>query len=282
MKFVIRHQTSSLSLTPAVRRDLDTAYPLAPDQIQRFQEQGFIKLKEVLLPETIAFYGAEITRQVFRLNTMDKPMEERTTYERAFLQVMNIWTKSEIVKEFAFSRKLARIAAELMGVAGVRMYHDQALYKEPSGGITPWHADQYYWPVSTDNTCTVWVPLQPTPMEMGPLAFSVGSHRYQMGRDLEIGDSSEAKINRELLEKGLPLEQSAFNLGDVSYHYGWNFHRAGGNTTSEPRRVITINYIEDGCRLLDPKNKNQLNDWTTWMPGASVGDIVDSPLNPVL
>jgi ectoine hydroxylase-related dioxygenase (phytanoyl-CoA dioxygenase family) len=50
------------------------------------------------------------------------------------------------------------------------------------GGLTPWHADQYYWPVSTDNTCTAWVPLQPTPLEMGPLAFSAGSHRYNVGR----------------------------------------------------------------------------------------------------
>ena len=39
-----------------------------------------------------------------------------------------------------------------MGVAGVRMYHDQALYKEPGGGITPWHVDQVYWPVSNNNT----------------------------------------------------------------------------------------------------------------------------------
>ena len=276
------HETGPLSPPAWIRQDLDADYPLASDRIQRFREQGFVKLKDVLSPETIAFYGEEITREVFRLNTLNKPMEERTTYERAFLQVMNIWTKSDTVREFAFSRKLARIAAGLMGVSGVRMYHDQALYKEASGGITPWHADQYYWPVSTENTCTVWVPLQATPMEMGPLAFSVGSHQHRMGRDLEISDESEVQISRELLEKGLPLEQSPFDLGEVSYHYGWTFHRAGGNTTPEARRVMTIIYIEDGCRLLAPRNKNQQADWDTWMPGTAIGDMVDSPLNPVL
>jgi len=31
-----------------------------------------------------------------------------------------------------------------MGVQGVRLYHDQALIKEPGGKPTPWHQDYYY------------------------------------------------------------------------------------------------------------------------------------------
>ena len=78
--------------------------------------------------------------------------EKRDTYNKAFLQVGNIWTKNATVKEFCWGQRLARLAAELMGVRGVRMYHDQALYKEAGGGITPWHADQYYWPISNANS----------------------------------------------------------------------------------------------------------------------------------
>jgi ectoine hydroxylase-related dioxygenase (phytanoyl-CoA dioxygenase family) len=268
--------------TAAIRHDLEAAYPLTDEQRQRFRDQGFIKLKDVLSPETLGHFSEVISREVARLNTMDKPMEERTTYEKAFLQVMNIWTKSETVRAFVFSSKLARLAAELMGVSGVRLYHDQALYKEPGGGFTPWHADQYYWPLPTPNTCTAWVPLQATPMEMGPLAFSVGSHRYNTGRDLEISDESETRISRALLEQGLPMEESPFDLGEVSFHSGWTFHRAGGNRTDFPRRVMTIIYMEDGMRLSEPKNRNQVADWNTWLPGATVGEPIDTPLNPVL
>ena len=103
-------------------------------------------------------------------------MEQRTTYQKAFLQVMNIWTQSDRVKELVFSRKLARLAAGHVDVVGSEIYHDQALYKEPGGGITPWHADQYYWPVSSDRTVTAWIPLQATPLEMGPLAFARRTH----------------------------------------------------------------------------------------------------------
>lgn len=48
----------------------------------------------------------------------------------------------------------------------MRIYHDQALYKEPGGGCTPWHADGYYFPLSSGKILTAWVPLQPVPKVM--------------------------------------------------------------------------------------------------------------------
>jgi ectoine hydroxylase-related dioxygenase (phytanoyl-CoA dioxygenase family) len=262
--------------------EVDSPRFLDPWEIHRFREHGFVKLNNVLSPATIEHYGAAITAEVKRLNRQTTPMSERNTYQRAFLQVMNIWRQSDVVKEFSFSQKLARLAAELMGVAGVRMYHDQALYKEPGGGLTPWHADQYYWPFSSANCCTAWVPLQPTPMEMGPLAFSAGSHRFEFGRDLPISDESEQKIQHALAAKKLPLVERPFELGDVSFHYGWTFHRAGPNTTDRPRGVMTVIYIEDGMRLAEPVNRNQVGDINAWMAGTKVGEIIATDLNPVL
>ncbi len=267
---------------PEVLADIGGDYALTEAQITCFRQHGYIKLKNVLAAPTLAWYGAEITAQVLRLNQQHKPLSQRNTYEKAFLQVMNLWTKIDRIKEFSFGRKLAKLAADLMGVRGVRMYHDQALYKEPGGGITPWHADQYYWPLSNANTCTVWVPLQATPLELGPLAFSATSHLFDLGRNLKISDESEAQINAQLSTKGLPVDEAPFDLGEVSYHYGWTFHRAAANVSDRSRNVMTIIYMEDGIRLAQPRNKNQQADWDTWMPGAVIGESVATKLNPVL
>ncbi len=269
------------TLAPA-RPDLDAPYALAADQIRSYRENGFIRLKNVLSPETIRAYAPEITRKVHELNTLHLPMEQRTTYQKAFLQVMNLWTKSDVVREFVFSRRLARIAAELMGTRGVRMYHDQALYKEGRGGFTPWHADQYYWPLASAHAVTAWIPLQATPLELGPLAFAPGSHRYDLGRDLQISDQSEAKIEKKLLAANLGQVEEAFELGEVSFHSGWTFHRAGRNLTGRPREVMTVIYMDSEMRLAAPRNENQQNDWDTWCPGARVGELIDTPINPVL
>jgi ectoine hydroxylase-related dioxygenase (phytanoyl-CoA dioxygenase family) len=257
---------------------------IIPDEseIAHYSATGFVHLHNVFSPEYINRYADEITRKVKELNTLDVPMDQRSTYQKAFLQVTNLWKHSEPVKEFVFNEELAKIAARLLGVRGVRLYHDQALYKEPSGGYTPWHADQFYWPLSTDKCVTAWIPLQDTPLEMGPLAFSKGSQNFTFGRDLPISDESEQRIQDALKAADFPLVEEPFALGDVSFHAGWTFHRAGPNTTGTPRKVMTIIYMDVDMKLKQPENANQQADLDAWCPGAVPGRIIDTPNNPVL
>ena len=265
-----------------VRSVLDEPFLLSTEQINFCRQNGFVKLKNVLSPEAIAYLNATISDEVQRLNTQHLPLEERDTYGKAFLQIMNIWTKSEPVKEIVFSKRLAKIASDLLGISGVRLYHDQALYKEPQGGITPWHADQYYWPLANDATVTVWIPLQETPLEMGPLEFSSQSFKLTTGRDKEIGDESQQMLNETLDKEGFKHVIEPFEIGEVSFHRGWLFHRAGANNTDKMRGVMTMIYMDKDMILKQPENKNQLVDWETWCPGAQIGKQIDTPINPVL
>jgi ectoine hydroxylase-related dioxygenase (phytanoyl-CoA dioxygenase family) len=270
------------TLESALVAELHTPYNVPEAAIRFYQENGYVKLKNVLSPAVINYYDLVITDLVIKLNTLTKPMEERTTYERAFLQIMNLWTQDETAKEFVFSRRLAKIAADLMGVEGVRLYHDQALYKEPGGGITPWHADQFYWPLASPKTVTVWIPLQATPMAMGPLAFAEKSQSVEIGRDLEISDESEQVLADELTRQNFRVHDTPFDLGEVSFHAGWTFHRAGPNVSDVPRRVMTMIYMDKDQTVMEPRNQYQQNDWATWLANWPVGSKPESELNPVL
>jgi ectoine hydroxylase-related dioxygenase (phytanoyl-CoA dioxygenase family) len=265
---------------PEFQYQLDAPFTVTAEQIAFYNENGYIKLKNVLSPELLGHYRQVISKRVGELSADVLPMQQRTTYGKAFLQVMNLWVESHEVKEFVFGRRLGRVAAELIGATGVRIYHDQALYKEAGGGLTPWHADQYYWPVSSDKIITAWVPLQNTPLEMGPLAFCEKSHRFQIGRDLEISDESEITLKQAL--STFRMEESRFDLGDVSFHAGWTFHRAGINSTQRPREVMTVIYMDEHMKLAPPKNKNQIADTDRWCPGVQVGQTINSPLNPII
>jgi ectoine hydroxylase-related dioxygenase (phytanoyl-CoA dioxygenase family) len=271
-------QTPSKSITIF----LNEPYSLSQEQIDFYQKNRFIKLKEVLNLETIQFFNEAISKQVNEMNQEQTALEDRTTYGKAFLQLFNLWTENPIIKELIFSRRIAKIASDLMEVKGVRLYHDQALFKEGGGGITPWHADQYYWPLETDKTITAWIPLQVTTLEMGPLEFSAGSHTIVEGRELEIGDESEEVIQKKLRVTDFKHVIEAFDIGEISFHSGWVFHRAGANTTNEMRKVMTIIYMDKDMILKNPDNKNQIHDWNTWCPGAKIGEIINSPINPVL
>ncbi|MEK6781228.1 MAG: phytanoyl-CoA dioxygenase family protein [Bacteroidota bacterium] len=261
---------------------LDEPFQITDQQISFFEENGFVKIKNVLPSDTIQYMNEIISAEVKRLNTQHLPIEQRDTYGKAFLQIMNIWTKSDPVKEIVFSRRLAKMATDLMRVNGVRMYHDQALFKEPGGGHTPWHADQYYWPLSSDKTVTVWIPLQDTKLELGPLEFSAKSQQLQEGRNLKISDESEKEIQRKLTLNDFQQVIEPFDVGEVSFHAGWVFHRAGPNKTDKMRRVMTIIYMDNDMRLTKPINDNQVADWETWCPGAEIGEVINTPLNPIL
>jgi ectoine hydroxylase-related dioxygenase (phytanoyl-CoA dioxygenase family) len=261
---------------------LNKPYPLSQDAIDFYQKNRYIKLKNVFDAETLTYYGDIISQKVAALNKNDKPLDQRDTYGKAFLQIFNLWLQDETIKEFVFSKRLAKIAADLMHTEGVRMYHDQALYKEAGGGITPWHADQYYWPLSTDKTITAWIPLQAVPLEMGPLEFSAGSHVIVEGRELAIGDESEVLIQKKLRVTDFKHVIEPFDLGEVSFHSGWVFHRAGANQTNDMRKVMTVIFMDKDMILQQPQNENQINDWNTWCPGAKVGEVINSPINPIL
>lgn len=263
-------------------QQLNTPYSLTKEQIDFYQENRFIKLKHVFDQPTISYFNEVITRRVEQMNTQTTPLESRSTYGKAFLQLFNLWREDDLVKELVFSKRLAKIASDLMQTSGARLYHDQALFKEGGGGITPWHADQYYWPLDTDKTITAWIPLQATPLELGPLEFSAGSHRIVEGRNLEISDESEQQIEQKLRVTDFKHIIEAFDIGEISFHSGWVFHRAGANSTTQMRKVMTIIYMDRDMRLKSPENQNQINDWNTWCPGAVIGEVINSPLNPIL
>ncbi len=269
-------------LPEQIRHFLETPYPLTQAQIAFYEQQRFIKLKQVLNAETVAFFNEVISKQVAVMNHEQSALEERSTYGKAFLQLFNLWRENELIKELVFSKRLGQLASELMAVNGVRLYHDQALFKEAGGGITHWHADQYYWPLSSDKTVTAWIPLQATPLEMGPLEFSAGSHAIVEGRELEIGDESEEIIKKTLRVTDFEHVIEAFDIGEISFHSGWIFHRAGANITDQMRKVMTVIYMDKDMLLKAPDNANQENDWKTWCPGAQIGAVIQTPLNELI
>jgi ectoine hydroxylase-related dioxygenase (phytanoyl-CoA dioxygenase family) len=262
--------------------ELEAPLAVTGDQVDFFKKNGFIKLKNVLSAECLHYYENEITTKVFELNGKDQPVDEPDAYGNAFLQVINIWRHSEAVKLLVMSKRLGGIACQLLETTGVRLYHDQALYKEPGGVLTPWHADQMYWPLAGEKAVTAWIPLQAVSLEMGPLAFSPASQNLTTGRDMKISDDSLKRIEKMLSDSQYGCEESIFDLGEVSFHYGWTYHRAGPNTSDQTRKVLTIVYMDKQMRLKQPENPNQQSDWEKQCPGAEIGEIIDTPQNPVI
>lgn len=262
---------------------LSDTYSLDLDQLNDYQKNGHILLRGVASEEEIAAYRSVITDATMRYNKETRKMEDRDTYGKAFLQIMNLWEVDQDVRQFVLAKRFAKIAADLMGVENVRLYHDQALYKEAGGGPTPWHQDQYYWPLDTPNTVTMWMPLVDINVEMGMLTFASGSQSEGFVGNLAISDESEKALSDVVAQKGYPVTRAvSMKAGDATFHAGWTLHSAPGNDSPTMREVMTIIFFADGAKVIEPKNHNQEADRQRWISGLAPGSLAASPLNPLL
>ena len=271
------------SAAPTGLPRLDVPYALSGDARRDFERDGHVLLRHVASPDEVAAYRPVI-REATLGNTVEKrPLNERDTYGRAFIQVGDIWKKNAAVAPFTLARRFARIAAELLGVAAVRLYHDQALFKEPGGGPTPWHEDQYYWPLDSDRTVTMWMPLVDIAADMGGMEFGSGTQRRPALAELAISDESEAFFEgmaasgEFAVTKPVPMA-----AGDATFHAGWTLHRAMPNASNQMREVMTIIFFADGIRLLEPRYQERRSPFESLFEGLNPGDAAASDLTPIV
>lgn len=267
----------------SVSEALDERFELPETLVEEFRTSGHVCVRG-LVPATVVEEARPAIEAAARERTRHvRPLEERDTYGKAFLQAANLWKLDETVRRFVFARRFAGVAAGLLQVDGIRLYHDQALIKEAGGGPTPWHQDQRYWPLDSDRTITMWMPLVDVPAEVGSMTFASGSHRLGDLCGPGISDDSEVVFAEAVRRRKLPTtSHGALAIGDATFHAGWTLHRAPPNPTSGHRPVMTVIYFADGTRVSEPTDDLQRFDLAVWLKGLVAGDLAASPRNPLL
>jgi ectoine hydroxylase-related dioxygenase (phytanoyl-CoA dioxygenase family) len=256
--------------------ELREPYVLSDAQAAGFAADLYVKLPDVLSPRALATGRREVERLAA---AGDGPGSS------GFLSLDLMWrTDSEVLRLFALAPRLGRLAADLLGVADARIYHDNVLAKQPGCGRTPWHFDAHHFPIASRDIVTSWIPLQAIPEPMGPLAFAPGKDTWRLAEDVDFdraGDGYDRGVEAAFREAGVRVDDAPFALGEVSFHHAWAFHCARGNGTTQPRQVMATTYFADGARLVDQPTMVS-GDYEKFLPGARPGGVIDTPLNPVV
>jgi len=245
-----------------------------------FWRDGHALVRGIASSDEIAAYRPAIRDLVER--TKHEKQGRIDDYSKLFTQVTNIWLLSDAAREIVFNRRFAEVAARLLDVPSVRLYHDQALFKPSGAGRTPWHQDRYYWPLDTERTVTMWLPLIDVDEAMGPMIFASGSHKARDLGDLMISDDTDRRLTKLIAERGWRLWSEPVRAGDATFHAGGTLHSAGANRSDRTREILTVIYFATGTRVAALANDNQRVDLEVFIPGARPGDEAKSELNPVL
>lgn len=261
---------------------LDSPYILGEQQRSGYAQDGHTVVRGLASRGEVAAYRPFI-KEVLEDAAAKRRADGRVSgYGAFFTQVTNLWRLHDGILRFVIAKRFARVAAELMGVRAVRLYHDQALFKPPGGKATPWHQDQVYWPLETSHTVTMWMPLTDVPRSMGTMVFASGSHMHGPLTDLAISEASDTVYAQLVKDRGFRLGTYDLAAGDATFHSGWTAHATHPNTGTMDREVMTIIYYEDGARIVEPVSAMRKIDMEAFHPGQHPGERAASVLNPVL
>jgi len=262
---------------------LDDERPPTGEQIESFRRDGFVRIPGLCDPDEVAAYRDAIADATATHNREQRPLDERDTYGRAFLQTLQLRKRDERVMRFCTSRRFGRCMADLLGVDGVRIYHDQSLCKEPGGGHTPWHQDLYYWPFDEVTVGGMWMPLVDVSVDMGGLRYARGTHNAGFLGHHQIGDESDAVYDAYIAEHSVEVVECApVRAGDALFHTGWTVHGAGPNRSGNARLAMVVAYFADGMRVGAITNPNKEHDRRRFLGGCEPGSLAAGPHNTLV
>ena len=253
------------------------------EQIDFYRENGFVVLHDFLTPEELETWRDAVDGAVRRrgerrqLHHKDNKYKG-TYYDYIFVQRVNLWMDSPEVRRLILDPRLGRLAAELAGVDGMRIWHDQALIKQPWANPTGWHLDNPKWSYSSRHTLSIWVALDDATLQNGCLYFLPGSHKTADYDDVPIGENI-GDIFRVYPEWQETMSASAeMKAGSCSFHNGLIAHGAGANMTPGWRRAMTCGFMPDGCTFNGKQNILTDEQFASYEIGDLLDDDFQNPL----
>lgn len=234
---------------------------------------------DVLNEQELVRYSKAVDAEVAKRTRDDlRTVSEKNTYEQSFVQCMRLWETSKDVLPLTCHSGMAGVAAQLLGVESVRLWQDQALYKEAGGRETTAHQDQPFWPIGEHPLVSAWIPFDDVTIANGAMAYVRGSHKAGRLKVVDITHTSEPyDILRDPALNGMQPQYMEVQAGSVIWHHGFTVHMASANETPKPRRVFTIVYLSGSAK--------RERDWPLFpldREEIRVGEVIEGPGMPML
>lgn len=263
---------------------------LTQNQIQSYNEQGYLLIENFLTEEELLLWREAVTEAVEQRGGKKMPGSEAKIGEddginkdndyfgKVFDQMLNLWQTNDTVKQLMLDEKLGEMIAQLASWEGTRIWHDQVLIKRPWANPTSWHLDTPFWPFSDRRALSIWIALDDATYENGCLYFIPGSYHTTTFENPGIGKNMDAVFDfypQFIQKKSIAVPMKA---GSCSIHNGLTIHGAGANMTNGFRRAMTCAYMPDGARFNGIKNILSDEQFSKLKIGDLLNDDAQNPL----
>lgn len=228
------------------------------EQIAFYQANGFVVIEDFLAPDELERWrkavmqavaergGRKIPGKDILIGENDGINEDGDYFGKVFDQLLNLWQTNSSVKELMLDERIGKMAAMLSGAEGIRIWHDQALFKRPWANPTGWHLDNPFWSFSDRRAISIWIALDDATLQNGCLYFIPGSHEGTKFDKISIGRNMDSIFDVYPQYLKAPAVAAPMKAGSCSFHNGLTIHGAGANMTNSWRRAMSCAYMPDG------------------------------------
>jgi len=252
-----------------------------------FQADGAVVVKGLFCPQEVALVRDGIDANLADPSPRAAVASKAGDAGRFFEDFCN-WTRIDQYARFIETSPAAEMAQRLMGAKTVRFYHDHLLVKEAgTRQPTPWHQDQPYYNIKGAQTCSMWMPVDPVPIESS-LRFVAGSHKgpWLMPRSFMTEESRwfpEGSL-AELPDIDADPQTHrvitwAIEPGDAIFFHMLALHSAGG--AASRRRVLSLRFMGDDV-VHAPRPWKTSPDFPGLEAELAAGAAMQHPLFPIV
>jgi len=224
---------------------------LAADARGRFDRNGFVVVDRIIEPDSIPGLHAAFS-DLFsgKFETGVRPDE--VNWQAAdgdpslSRQICNGWKANREIARVVLNEAIGKAVANLAGWPGVRIMHDNVIWKPPAAKSLGFHQDSAYlaW-FKPSDLLTCWIALDDTRADGGTIEFVRGSHRWQLNEpegEFHAPEDYRKHMRKAATRAGVEaeIEYVEVNAGGGSFHHGWTWHGSGANHSSIPRRSLVL------------------------------------------
>jgi ectoine hydroxylase-related dioxygenase (phytanoyl-CoA dioxygenase family) len=241
-----------------------TATALTPEQLTRYQEDGFIVLRNVFSSDEIKTLDDEANALWWRKDLIDKDnmrcrwknhVETGECTFECFDPVIDI---SPLCKQFALEPRILAPLADIYGEPAC-LFKDKLIFKPPMTEGYNMHQDYIAWDSFPRSFVTVLIAIDGAGDDNGATECFPGYH--QNGSLVpEDGMYHDTPLELIDLSRGVRL---SLKPGDIAIFGGFTPHRSAANLTSGWRRQLYVSYnaLSDGGEQRD----RHYADFKAWL-----------------
>ncbi|KAJ8708594.1 hypothetical protein PYW08_009976 [Mythimna loreyi] len=246
-----------------VRAEPSASYPLSPEQIQFYRDNGYLVIKKLIGIPALNSYRQRFTDvcegrvEKGRVTVIkDRALAQNHSRPEDYINKIQELLFDDVFSTYSEDPRLLHIVAQLIG-DDVTAVNSMLINKPPGTNEHPPHQDLFYFPFRpADKIVATWTPIDPVSRDNGCLYMVPGSHQPGILYEHDEQENSAKLFFFGIVNSGevAPEHRRVYlemEPGDTVFFQSNIVHGSRPNVSKTYRKAMTSHYANSSCYYIN-------------------------------